>query len=92
MSLLSFDNALKERLRLEADYIGFVFEDPIVRQAVKKGCPLCLNCRDSVAAKNIQVITKRVVHLWDRPVENSIDRLLKASLRDYEELVLSQSN
>ncbi|MBE9536631.1 MAG: P-loop NTPase [Proteobacteria bacterium] len=82
----AFDKALRERLSIEADYIGFVFEDPSVRRAVKKRLPLVSNCRDSVAAKNLQEISKRVVHLWNRPVENSIERLIKATMRDYEEM------
>lgn len=82
----SFDKALRDRLSIEADYIGFVFEDPLVRKAVKKRLPLVPNCPDSRAAKSIQAISKRVVHLWGRPVQNSLERLVAATVRDFETL------
>lgn len=75
---------LESTLSLEVDYFGFVFEDPAVRQSVKKRSALIPHYRESMAAKNIERIAERIVKYWNRPIENSAQLLLNHTREVYE--------
>jgi flagellar biosynthesis protein FlhG len=76
--------SLKKKLSIEADFFGFVFSDSFVRVALNKGIPFLPNYQNSMAAQGIERIARRIVKLWDTPVEQSAQRLLRLAKKVYE--------
>jgi len=74
-----------ERLSLDTEYIGFLFSDSNVKKSVKEKVPLLTNYSDSLAADGIRCVAKRIVKYWDAPIENSIERLMKATQKAYDD-------
>lgn len=65
------DRAMHEILSLQADYLGFVFDDYKVRESTLEGVPLLEFAPESTAANSIQGIAERLVYSWHRPMEDS---------------------
>jgi flagellar biosynthesis protein FlhG len=78
------DISLENNLSLQADYFGFIFDDPAVRRSIKKRTPLLLYDWESVAARAIVRVAERIVKFWDRPVKNSARLLLNQTRKLYE--------
>ncbi len=76
---------IKDRLSLETDYIGFIFNDSHVRKSVKEKVPHLTYYGDSMASDSIRSVARRVINYWDRPIDDSIDRLMKATQKAYDE-------
>jgi flagellar biosynthesis protein FlhG len=64
-------NSLQNILNIEADYFGFILEDPQVNQSVRKRVPLLTSFPDSVAARSITRIAERIVKYWGTSIPNS---------------------
>lgn len=80
------DKSLLDILSLEADYFGFVFSDPAVRQSVKERTAFLPHHRDTIAAESISRIAGRIIKFWDRPVEKSAQLLINHAYEAYEKL------
>lgn len=65
------NNILKSILSIEADYFGFIFEDPIVRKSVKRRVAFYTNYRDDVPAKCLKSIAERIMKFWDRSIQTA---------------------
>ena len=78
------NKSLEKTLSIEADYFGFVFADPIVRQSVKERKVFLPLYRESMVAESIVRIAERIVKFWDTPVENSAQHLLSRESKGYE--------
>ena len=78
------NNILKSILSIEADYFGFIFEDPIVRKSVKRRVAFYTNYRDDVPAKCLKNIAERIMKFWDRSIQNSNHLLLQSTKKFYE--------
>ncbi len=77
------DKRLDTVLCLAADYFGFLYYDPTVRQATRNQTPLLLEFPESDTAKNIYQITKRIEKYWDVQVEDSAARLAAGAREAY---------
>ncbi len=82
--LNNLHSTIKERLSLETEYVGCVFEDSHVRKSVKEKVPLLSFYEDSIATEGIQSIARRIIKYWDNPIENSIEKLTMATQKAYE--------
>jgi flagellar biosynthesis protein FlhG len=80
------DRSLENALSLEVDYFGFIFEDPHVRQSIKKQTPFLPEYRESIAAKGITLTAKRIANFLEVPVKESAALLLKRTRQDYGKL------
>ena len=78
------DETIREKLSLEVDYIGFIFNENKIRESVKKKLPLIPHFRDSLATDEINGIAKRIINLWESPIENSLERLVSVTKKNYE--------
>jgi len=78
------NNSLKSILSLEVDYFGFIFNDPAVRQSIKKKIPFIPCYRKNMTTENIERIAERIVKYWNRPIDNSALRLLNHTRKVYE--------
>jgi len=65
--------SLKGILQVDADYFGFVFDDPDVEAATRKRGPLMSLYPDSMAARNITRIAERIVKYWDHEIPKSAE-------------------
>ncbi|MDT8317604.1 MAG: P-loop NTPase [bacterium] len=74
-----------ERLSLDTEYIGFLFSDSSVKKSVKEKVPLLINYSDSLAAEGIKSVANRIIKYWDNPIENSIEKLMAATQRTYDD-------
>lgn len=79
--LQPLDKSLREIVSLQADYFGFIFEDPAVRESVRRGVPLVTAYRDSVASQSVLRVADRVARIWGRPIENSAELLTTDTIR-----------
>lgn len=79
----SMERNLRERLELHTECFGYIAADPLVRQAIRKGQPLLTWRRDSPAAQGIERIADRLVRLWDKPLPDSLERLLRDTRQHY---------
>jgi MinD-like ATPase involved in chromosome partitioning or flagellar assembly len=79
------DRRLGDILGLSADYFGFIYYDPAVRQSTREQAPLLLQWPESDAAKAVQQIARRVEKYWHIAVENSAERLGKSAQDAYAE-------
>ncbi|RLB89676.1 MAG: MinD/ParA family protein [Deltaproteobacteria bacterium] len=75
---------LKSILSLEVDYFGFIFNDPAVRESIKKKTPFIPFNRKKMTTRNIEHIANRIVKYWHSPIENSALRLLGHTQKIYE--------
>ena len=78
-------STIKERLSIETEYIGFIFDDSHVKKSVKEKVPLLTYYGECIAVEGIESIARRVEKYWDRPIENSIERLMQATKKTYDE-------
>ena len=78
------NNSLKNILSLEVDYFGFIFNDPAVRQSIKKKIPFIPCYRKNMTTENIERIAERIVKYWSKPIDNSALRLLNHTRKVYE--------
>lgn len=83
--LESLHKTIKERLSLEAEFIGFIFNDSHVKKSVKEKVPLLTYYSDSIAVEGIESIARRIEKYWDGPIENSIERLMEATKKAYDD-------
>jgi flagellar biosynthesis protein FlhG len=65
------DYTLKDVLSIEADYFGFIFDDPKIRESIKKRTAFFPNYRKGMSSESIARIAERIVRFWDRPIKNS---------------------
>ncbi|MBW2663151.1 MAG: P-loop NTPase [Deltaproteobacteria bacterium] len=77
-------SSLKSILSLEVDYFGFIFNDPAVRQSIKKKTPFIPCYRKNMTTKNIEHIAERIVKYWNKPIDNSAQRILNHTRKIYE--------
>lgn len=80
----SIADSLHNVLDLEADYFGFIFDDPEARSAARSQKPFLLHAPDSPAAESISKIAERIAKYWDAPVDNSAERLMRHTRQVYE--------
>jgi flagellar biosynthesis protein FlhG len=85
-----FQRGLKKVLSLEADYLGFIFTDSHVPRAVKQRKPLLTLFPDSIAAKEIKQIARRLLKFKDQAVANSAELLIESTRRFHERNVTLQ--
>lgn len=78
------NKSLKHNLSLEIDYFGFIFDDPAVRQSIKKKIPFIPSYRKNMTTENIERIAERIVKYWSRPIDNSALYLLNHTRKVYE--------
>ena len=71
------DKRLSDVLCLAADYFGFIYYDPAVRQSVREQVPMLLQWPEGEATKSIHQIARRIEKYWDATVEDSAARLEK---------------
>jgi flagellar biosynthesis protein FlhG len=69
------DTRLDAVLSIAADYFGFIYYDPAVRQAARQQGPLLSLWPESDAADSIRQIARRIEKYWDVPVKDSAARL-----------------
>ena len=69
------DRRLDAVLSIAADYFGFVYFDPAIRQATREQKPLLSLLPESNAASSIHQIARRIEKYWDVPVKDSAARL-----------------
>lgn len=79
-----FQRGLRKVLSLEADYLGFIFRDPHAAQSLKQRKPLLPNFPNSIAAKEIKQIARRILKFKDQPVANSAELLMESTRRFFE--------
>ena len=77
-------NSLERSLSISADYFGFIFEDPSVRESIKRRTLLFPQYRENMAARCIVRIADRIVKFWERPVKDSAQLLLNRVRELYE--------
>jgi len=73
---VKIDAGMKDILSIEADCFGFVFEDPSVRESIRKRIAFFPNYRAGMVSESIARIAERIVKFWDRPVRNSAHHVL----------------
>jgi flagellar biosynthesis protein FlhG len=78
------NKSLKKKLCIEADFFGFVFADPTIRVALKKGTPFLRQHGESMAGESIARIARRIVKFWNKPVDQSAQRLSRLAEKVYE--------
>jgi flagellar biosynthesis protein FlhG len=79
------DKRLGNVLGLTADYFGFIYYDPAVRQSTREQVPMLRLWPESDAAKSIGQIARRVEKFWDTDVADSAARLIKTAREAYTE-------
>lgn len=79
-----FQRGLRKVLSLEADYLGFIFRDAMAAQSVRQRKPLMISYPDSISAKEIKQIARRILKFKDQPVPNSAELLMESTRRFYE--------
>jgi flagellar biosynthesis protein FlhG len=79
------DKRLGNVLGLAADYFGFIYYDPAVRQSTREQTPLLRQWPESDAAKSIHQIARRVEKYWNAIVEDSAARLENSVRATYVE-------
>jgi len=71
----NIDATCAEVLSVECDHIGVIPYDAEIRKFLKEPGMFMLECRPSTAANTIDRISRRVINLWDRPLDNSAELL-----------------
>jgi len=79
-------NSLKNILNIEADYFGFIFEDPQVNESVRKRLPLITNFPESPAARSIVRIAERIEKYWTASIPNSAQMIFQHVSQTYEQI------
>lgn len=77
-------STIRERLSLDTEYIGFVFDDSHVKKSVKEKVPLITHYDDCIAAEGIESIAGRIIKFWHGPIDNSIEKLMAATQKAYD--------
>jgi len=77
-------NSLHNILNIEADYFGFVFEDPQVTRSIRKRIPLLTNFPDSQSARDITRIAERIVKYWETPIPDSARLIFQHVSQTYD--------
>jgi len=78
------DESLSKMLSLAADYFGVIFEDPKVRESVRRRTPFFSYAPDSMAARGIKRTAERVAKFWDRKIKESAKYVLSHARKIYE--------
>lgn len=81
--LKKLDGSIRHGMSLQAEYFGFIFNDDTVRMSAKKRKTLLRDFPNSVAAMGIEHLANRVVETWDRPIENSMAKLVDDTRKQY---------
>jgi flagellar biosynthesis protein FlhG len=76
------NKTLHSILSIEADYFGFIFEDPVVRQSVKERTAFFDTYPETATGRNFRCIAERIVKFWDEPIQDS-HRLLRRSTKNF---------
>lgn len=75
-------NALQNKLSLQVDNFGLIFDDPNIRNAVTSGQALTEYAPDDISVLGIFRIARRIVHMWHQKLEDT-DSQLRADTRDF---------
>lgn len=77
-------SSMQSVLSMDVDYFGFVFDDPLVRQSVKKQIPFFPQYRESMAAEGITQMAHRIVKFMDKRIKDSARLLEERTRKLYE--------
>ncbi len=77
------ENTISQSLSIKSDFFGFIFFDDNLRRASKEGEILLSRYPDTIAAKSIVHIAKRIVKNWDNMFDNSADLLTQDTKEKY---------
>jgi flagellar biosynthesis protein FlhG len=72
-------------LSMKAEYLGFIFQDPSVAEAVRKRSVFMTDYGDRPAADDIRRLAERIIKFWHQPIEDSAGRLQKQTQKLYKE-------
>lgn len=81
------EEKMRQRLSLEVEFFGCLFHDPVVRTAMRSGRPLLMERGDSLFARGVDQVADRLVRLWESPIPDSRERLLKSAAGSYHQWV-----
>jgi flagellar biosynthesis protein FlhG len=79
------NKSLTSVLAMKADYLGFIFQDAAVSEAVRKRAVFLTDYADSLAADDIRRLAERIIKYWHQPIEDSAVRLQKQTQKLYKE-------
>ncbi|RPI77929.1 MAG: MinD/ParA family protein [Desulfobacteraceae bacterium] len=78
------NKSLSSVLAMKAEYLGFIFQDPAVAEAVRKRAVFLPDYGESPAADDIRRLAERIVKFWHQPIEESAVRLQKQTQKLYK--------
>jgi len=78
------NKSLASVLAMKAEYLGFIFQDPAVPEAVRKRAVFMPDYSDSAAADDIRRLAERIIKFWHQPIEDSAVRLQKQTQKLYK--------
>lgn len=70
-------------LGLDVDFFGCLFRDPEARRTVGAGKPLLLQAPESILGEGVVQLADRLVRLWETPIPDSRQRLVRSAEKDY---------
>jgi flagellar biosynthesis protein FlhG len=79
------DSSLSSVLGIAADYFGFIFADPTVRETIQTRRPYLLAQPESVTSQEIQKIAERISKYWSTPISGSSNLILARAHKIYLE-------
>jgi flagellar biosynthesis protein FlhG len=85
------DGNLKSVLGVEADYFGFIFADPLIREAIQFRRPFLLHHPDSIPSQEINKIAERIQKFWNMAIPGSSDLILARATKIYQENIAPSS-
>lgn len=81
------EESLQKRLSLAVDFFGCLYRDPAVRRSTGVGRPLLAEQPEGVYARGVTQLAERLVRLWEEPIADSREKLLRSSARSYQQWV-----
>lgn len=78
--------ALHNKLSLQADNFGLIFDDPNVRNAITSGQALTEFAPDDISSLGILRIAKRIVHMWHLTLEDTDSQLRADTWKFYSKI------
>ena len=73
--LTVLENALNENLMLRSDFFGCLFTDPAVSKSFLQRKSLKSIAPDSFIQEDIELLSDRIIRLWEQPIRNSANLL-----------------
>ncbi len=77
------DKNLSKILSLDVEYYGFVFRDPSLTRAVRKGAAPLLHHCDGIAVANIRSIAERIERFWERSLPSTAPLIQRHAWNDF---------